>query len=214
VLHHHRDYLDASQTDRRAHVTIVRRAVDAGELERLLLASTGPGECWTAAMQRHSVRIRAVARAHRLPAHDADDVVQTTWLRLLEHRAYVRQPAALGAWLQTTARRESLRVLRENARLVPVDEDALDGEDPQLGPDARVHAGERRVVLGKAIAELPDRQRALMQALLDDSDPSYADLSRRLQMPIGSIGPTRARCFDRLRADARLTAVAGPDAGP
>jgi DNA-directed RNA polymerase specialized sigma24 family protein len=105
-------------------------------------------------------------------------------------------------------------MLRENASLVPVDDDALDGEDPQLGPDARVHAVERREALGKAIADLPDRQRALMQALLDDSDPSYADLSRRLQMPIGSIGPTRARCFDRLRADARLTAVVGPDAGP
>jgi RNA polymerase sigma factor (sigma-70 family) len=182
-----------------------------GALGRLLTAAAEPGETPSCVVRRLTTRIRAVARAHRLSAHDVEDVVQLTWLRLLEHGRDIREPAALGAWLHTTARRESLRVLREAARVQPVAEDAL--EEPVLMADAAAELERREAaaVLLDAISALPGRQRALMGAFLAEDAPSYAHIAHRLDMPIGSIGPTRARCMDRLRRDHRLAAVAGGD---
>jgi RNA polymerase sigma factor (sigma-70 family) len=182
-----------------------------GQIGRLLRAAAEPGETPACVVRRLTARIRAVARAHRLPAHDVEDVVQLTWLRLLEHGRDIREPAALGAWLHTTARRESLRVLHEAARLQPVADDALAEPVAAPGADDELEQREAAAVLARAIDALPARQRALMGALLADDGPSYAHIAHRLDMPIGSIGPTRARCMDRLRRDRRLASVAGHD---
>jgi RNA polymerase sigma factor (sigma-70 family) len=180
----------------------------AVELDRLLVAYAGRGEHTRPVLARLTTRIRAVARAHRLPAHQVDDVVQTTLLRLLEHRASIAEPRALGAWLRTTARHESLRVLRDGARVqfVCADEMHDQGEPSPLQP--HVEDAERRATLMAAIDELPPRQREVMLALLAEPEPSYAEIARTLDMPIGSIGPTRARALERLRQNTRLTAVA------
>jgi RNA polymerase sigma factor (sigma-70 family) len=175
------------------------------ELERLLLASADRGESCTSVVSRFTARIRSVARAHRLAAHDAEDVVQSTWLRLLEHADRVREPAALGGWLQTTARRESLRVLREGARTQPAGDDMPERAETGLGLQAALEGKERAALLAQAIAALPRRQRDLMLALLAEPEPSYAEIAAALGMPIGSIGPTRARCLERLRGDERLS---------
>src|SRR4051794_19089771 len=104
--HHYRSYIGTLEADRRTIRARTRPPVDARELERIVLAAaTGDGSAWSALIERFAARVRVVARAHRLGAHDVEDVVQTTWLRLLEHIDRVHEPGALGSWLQTTARR-------------------------------------------------------------------------------------------------------------
>jgi RNA polymerase sigma factor (sigma-70 family) len=179
----------------------------SSELERLLLAAAaGDASAWDSLVSRFTPRIRAVARAHRLGAHDTEDVVQTTWLKLFRHIGSVRDPEKLGAWLTTTARRESLRVLgAPSVAAADVDGRA----DPFMEPECPVEAAERRAALDGALHRLTERQRRLVRLLLSDEEPSYAEIGRALAMPIGSIGPTRARGLALLRADEDLRSVLG-----
>src|SRR4051812_46474876 len=161
-------------------------------------AAAGDGGAWSALIERFVARVRGVARAHRLAAHDIEDVVQTTWLRLLEHIDTVREPRALGAWLETTGRRESLRLLRERQREFPTQsEHILDrpvapvDEQRLVAAEHRAALAERRAALATALEQLPGRQRELVSMLFADSAPSYQTISSSLKLPIGSIGPTR-----------------------
>jgi len=142
----------------------------------------------------------AVARGHGLCAADAADVSQTTWLRLAEQLNHIREPERLGAWLGTTARRECLRTLRRQERQVSVDDFAdwmcADGALELIDDLAN---RDRDAELWTAFDALSGNCKALIRALLADPPPSYAELSDVFEMPIGSIGPTRARCLDRLR---------------
>lgn len=210
MLHHHNPgFIDTLQADRLARG---RRPVEAGELERLVAAAAAGDEpAWSALVDRFTTRVRAVARRHRLPAHDVEDVMQTTWMRLIEHIQRMREPLAVGAWLDTTSRRESLRMLRAQGRERPV-EDAAFADEPAAGAvDDRLEAFERHAALTLARERLPRRQRELLAMLLADPDRSYADIARTLDMPIGSIGPTRARCLARLRRDPHLGRVMSDD---
>jgi RNA polymerase sigma factor (sigma-70 family) len=155
---------------------------------------------------RHDRRLRRVARAYGLSTWDVDDVVQATWLQYLEHGDALREPSALGAWLETTARRLSLRVLQRRVReqlTATGDASAAGGAEPE----PELLAAERRSLLFGAVAGLPDRQRRLMRMLVLRPELSYEEVGRRLAMPVGSIGPTRARCLDRLSRDVRLRAL-------
>src|SRR4051812_6389043 len=147
-------------------------------------ATAGDGGAWSALIERFAARVRGVARAHRLGAHDVEDVVQTTWLRLFEHIGTVREPRALGAWLETTGRRESLRILRARQREFPTDrEHVLDRPVPPVDDQRLVVAergavlAERRAALAMALERLPGRQRALVSMLFADSAPSYEAIS-------------------------------------
>jgi RNA polymerase sigma factor (sigma-70 family) len=210
--HHHPHYIAATEADRRARAPKRRHPAEAGELERLMQAA-GRGEhaSWTALVERFTARVRAVARTHRLSAHDVDDVIQTTWLRLLEHIESVREPAALGAWLDTTARRESLRVIRDARRVCPTDED-LRGDEPG-GPtgEHELLEAEQRAILSAGVERLPATQRRLIAALLAEPPRSYAEISKALDTPTGSIGPTRARSLARLRRDPLLVRAIGQE---
>nr|WP_239029348.1 sigma-70 family RNA polymerase sigma factor [Pseudonocardia acidicola] len=150
----------------------------------------------------------SVATGHRLGPADAAEVVQTTWLRLLENLDRIREPERVGGWLATTARREALRLLAHRARELPAhDEVRLDRE--QAGtptPEDVFLGGERDRLVSEAFARLPDRCRQLLQLVVVVSPP-YAEVAAALDMPIGSIGPTRARCLERLR---RLLATTDP----
>ena len=143
--------------------------------------------------------LRAIARSYRLSPIDVDDVVQATWLRLLTHIHQLREPAAIGGWLATTARRESLRVLQAATREQLTDDPGLGDGAEDDGPDAGILAADRRAVLARALATLPDRHSALMTLLAEQSKPDYRQISTTLGMPIGSIGPTRARILARLQ---------------
>jgi RNA polymerase sigma factor (sigma-70 family) len=214
MLDHHRDFIDSVRADRHAAALRARPPADPGELERFLSSTAAPGERGQSVIQRLTARIRTVARGHRLPPHHVDDVVQNTWLRLLEHREDIREPRALGAWLQTTARHECLRVLRDGARSHPVEPAAIadHAEEPDLHIGAE--AAERRDALLQAIEALPRRQRQLMLALIAEPEPTYAEIARALDMPIGSIGPTRARALERLRGDRRLANIVAEPGRP
>ncbi len=164
-------------------------------------AADGDATAWDELVDRFSGLVWSVARGHGLGAADAADVVQTTWLRLAESLARIRDPERVGAWLVTTARRESLRVLRRGQRSIPsgveIGADCVSPDDS--GPDARVLRLERDRAVWTAFGALPSMCRTLLRVLLADPAPSYAEVSEALDMPIGSIGPRRARCLDRLR---------------
>jgi len=190
MRHQTRTYLDALEVDR------LRRLLN----EMVAAAAEGDQAAWSDLVARFRGRVIRVARAHGLDAHQADDVAQETWLRLYRNLGNVRDPFSLGAWIETTARRESLRVLAGRRREeltgddVGIDLPALDGTD-----DAVLE--ERKAALARGMMKLNGRQRALMQSLLVEPAPSYADVSVRVGIPIGSIGPTRGRCVRRLRQE-------------
>jgi RNA polymerase sigma factor (sigma-70 family) len=166
-------------------------------------------EAWRTLVERHDGLIRRVCRAHRLNHADAEDVRQTTWLRAFEHVDRLRNPHAIGGWLAMVARRECLSVLRHSARVCPSDDEMLERTSAaEAAADAPLLAGERRAAVRRALTTLPARDQALIGLLYGDVERSYADIGRTLAMPIGSIGPTRARALDRLRARAPLVGLA------
>src|SRR3954449_1219324 len=102
---------------------VMVRSRDMAEVADLVRAAAeGDRDAWDALVDRFNGLVWSVARSHRLSTVDASDVVQTTWLRLVEHLGRLQEPERVGAWLATTARRESLRTLRHSARQVPTDE--------------------------------------------------------------------------------------------
>jgi RNA polymerase sigma factor (sigma-70 family) len=150
--------------------------------------------------------LRSVTRFYRLSGWDADDVVQATWLAFLEHGRTLREPAAVGAWLMTTARRQSLRLLQGRMREHPTDDPML-GENLQADPHTEMLAAERRTALLGALEELPLPKRRLMTLLVAKPDMSYQEVGRTLGMPVGSIGPTRMRSISRLRDSPKLKSL-------
>ena len=163
-------------------------------------AQNGSQQAWGELVSRHAGLVWSVTRAHRLSESDAADVSQATWMRLVEHLGRIRDPEALPAWLATTARRESLRTLRSAARSVPCAETPETVDDgPEI--DDSLLNDERDGELWRAFSRLRESDQALLRMLASDPAPSYAEIAAALAMPIGSIGPTRARALERLRAE-------------
>jgi RNA polymerase sigma factor (sigma-70 family) len=180
------------------HPTPTLTHEEASEL--LSRARDGDQGAWETIVERHAGLVLAVARSHGLDAQAAADVSQVTWLRLVEHLGSVRQPERVGAWLATTARRESLRMLRLRGREQVVDVhdlDHLEGQTP--GPDLDLLAAERDAELWRAFASLSGACQRLLRLVVADPPLSYAEIAAALDRPIGSLGPTRRRCLDCLR---------------
>jgi RNA polymerase sigma factor (sigma-70 family) len=167
-------------------------------------ARDGDPRAWEAIVERFGGTIRAVTRGMRLSPADAEDVAQTTWLRLLQNIDRLHDPAALKAWLVTTARREALRSLQDCTRAFPTSDPILEEQPDAMVVEDHVAEAERGRALRAALDDLPTRARALLEMLVDRPDVSYDELSATLGMPVGSIGPTRGRSLQRLRANARL----------
>lgn len=165
-------------------------------------ARSGNDEAWTALVERFRPIVRAVARSYRLSDIDIEDVDQSVWLLLLEHAERIRDPCALPGWLITTTRRESLRLIRNRRRTIPVDPlTALNDDEARTDRalDADLLRLEEAQVLRESLDELPPIQRDLLRLLSDDPALTYREISVVLTMPVGSIGPTRARGLARLR---------------
>lgn len=163
----------------------------------------GDDAAWSALVGRYQGLIYSVPRRMGLAPEDASDVFQTVCVLLYQRLSTIREPARLGGWLLTTASREALRAARRGARRRrhgDLDDEAED-EPADVRPlaDERREALERAQILRSALAELPERCRLLLEEFLSADEPNYRDVARRLGIPIGSIGPTRARCFARLR---------------
>jgi RNA polymerase sigma factor (sigma-70 family) len=166
----------------------------------LARAAQGDQRAWDELVSEHTRLLWAVARSFRLDAADANDVVQTTWLRLVEHLDKIEDPSRLIGWLVTTARREAMRVLRRSGRERPVVEDTvLDRPDEGPPVDAALLVDERDRALWQAFSRLSERCRQLLRVAVTEPQ-AYDEISAALGMPVGSIGPTRRRCLTQLRA--------------
>jgi RNA polymerase sigma factor (sigma-70 family) len=189
----------------------VRTLESAGHLVQV--AADGNEQAWQELVDRYTGLLWSVARAYGLPAADAADVVQTAWLRLVERLGSLREPDRVAAWLATTVRHECLRTLRRAGRQVLADDDRpFEVLDPGPSPDARLITSERDAALWRSIDQLPERCRRLLRVLMSDPPPNYEDVSAALDMPVGSIGPTRRRCLEQLRRAVELAGVRA-DAG-
>jgi RNA polymerase sigma factor (sigma-70 family) len=171
-------------------------------------ATSGDERAWSALVDRFAKLVWAIARNHRLGADDAAEVSQTTWLRLAEHIDRLQDPSKVGGWLATTARHESLRVLRGAGRQIPMGDDMPEPDRPAPAIDEELLRSERDRMLWQAFSRLPARDQALLRLLISDPMPSYEEIGAAMGMPVGSIGPTRARCLERLRREAEVVELA------
>ena len=180
---------------------------EPGELTELVArASQGDAAAWNTVVERFSSLLWGVARGHRLRQEDAADVVQNTWLKLLDHLDSIKQPEALAGWLSTTAQHEALAVLRKGKRehLVRDDDLATNVPDEQaLALDAALLDDERDGELWTCFGHLSEPCQVLLRALMASDRPNYKVISEALGMAVGSIGPTRMRCLDKLREIVR-----------
>ena len=142
--------------------------------------------------------LHGIARACRLSIHSADDVVQNTMTVALTHLPRLRDPDAGLAWLSVIARREAIKISREERRTDPIGDQnswTVGGGDPEEIALARMACRE----LYRALAQLPERERKLLVFLFFDGGRDYATIAQELNMPIGSIGPTRQRGLKKVR---------------
>jgi RNA polymerase sigma factor (sigma-70 family) len=170
-------------------------------LEKLIRAAAdGDQAAWNAIVDRFQGLVWSTARAHRLSHADAAEVAQTTWLRLVENLGRIREPEKLAGWLATTARRESLRLIRVNGRELPNEDIEIFESPTDERPELALLTEERDATLWRAFTALSERCQGLLRLLVSEEEPSYETISAALDMPIGAIGPTRMRCLEKLRA--------------
>jgi RNA polymerase sigma factor (sigma-70 family) len=178
-------------------------------------ANSGDSTAWDELVGRYAPLVWSICRRYRLDRPDIDDVAQGVWLRLIERLPSLRDPAALPGWLATTTQRECLRVLRigqrreAHERPLPV-ETVAGGQSTMV--EQELLAAERDAALREAFAALPERCRRLLGLLIADPPVPYAEISATLGVPVGSIGPNRARCLDVLRRSPTLAALIGAGA--
>jgi RNA polymerase sigma factor (sigma-70 family) len=175
-------------------------------------AAQGEQQAWQGILDEYSGLVWSVARGFRLSEAQTADAVQTTWLRLVEHLTEIREPERLPGWLRTTTRRVCLSMVRDYCREQPTD----DVEPPttalqwspadDAGPETCAVRRDQQVLVRRAVSTLPPRQQALLGLLVSSPPKSYEEISAGLGIPVGSIGPTRARILARLRT---MLAAAG-----
>jgi RNA polymerase sigma factor (sigma-70 family) len=173
-------------------------------------AAGGDPAAWDEIVERYAPLVWSICARFGLSNHDREDVGQNVWLLLVEQLGKLREPAALPGWLATTTHRECLRVVtvaRKSERLGTGLDDALQFVDNTI-IDEEILMAERNAALRAAFAELPPKCRQLLAMLISDPPYSYAEISEKLQIPMGSIGPQRARCLERLRRSSALAGLA------
>ncbi|HZF92563.1 sigma-70 family RNA polymerase sigma factor [Streptomyces sp.] len=189
-------------------------ALDRADVGALVQSAVdGDAAAWKALVEGLSPLVWSVVRAHRLSDADAHEVYQTAWFRFAQHLGRIREPHKAGSWLATTARNESLKVIRGWQRLTPTDDPQLldrvsedrTPEQSLLDSEEAAAQSERVRRLWQEFEELGERCRQLLRVLMASPPPSYQEVSAALGIAVGSIGPLRQRCLRRLRArlDAR-----------
>lgn len=180
----------------------------------VMRARNGDQLAWNALVGRYSPLIWSLCRRYRLSGADAADVGQNVWLQLVNQLGKIRDPAALPGWLATTTRRECQRVLNRtqapHAALHAPDADNI--PDDQANTVEHVLAAERHAALREVLAHLPPSCQQLIALLIEDPPVPYAKISARLGIPIGSIGPNRRRCLDKLRHHPAIAALINAEA--
>jgi RNA polymerase sigma factor (sigma-70 family) len=180
------------------------------DAELVIACRNGDEAAWAEFVQRYERLIYAIPLRAGLSADDAAEIFQRTFVLLLEHIGRIEQPERIGAWLVTTTRRECWR-LQRRVRALPTqtltgdDEAVLDIPDPDLLPEATLLLLEQQHLVRQALAALDPRCRNLLHILFyRDTPPPYAEIAATLEISEGSIGPTRARCLQKLRQQFEL----------
>ena len=183
---------------------------DSPVTELVTQARNGEQQAWDALVEQYAPLVWSICRRYRLSGADADDAGQAVWLHLVDQLDNIRDPAALAGWLATTTRRECCRILRtaQKAQALgsALDPGDIPGEQAGTADDELLRA-ERHAALREAFTHLPPRCQQLIALLIEDLPVPYAEISARLGIPVGSIGPTRSRCLDRLRCHPAIAAL-------
>jgi RNA polymerase sigma factor (sigma-70 family) len=176
-------------------------------------ASGGDPDAWHELVERYASLVYTICARYRLSNHDIEDVGQSVWLLLVEQLGKLREPAALPGWLATTTARECLRVVTATNKAerlsTGLDDSVLFVDDTVI--DEEILVAERNAALRAAFAELPPRCQQLLSMLISDPPHSYTEINAKTGIPVGSIGPQRARCLDRLRRSNALAALGDGD---
>lgn len=171
----------------------------------------GDGSAWRELVDHYEPLLRRLARQYRLSGQDMDDAIQLTWLRCLEHIDQITHADRLRGWLATVCRRESIRLVTKRWREMALGEQSVtrlvDERQDEQDPGADMARRDAHDRLSRAISALPEKQRLVLIELLKEENRSYLELSRRLGLPVGSIGPTRQRAIARLRQDPQLAGL-------
>jgi RNA polymerase sigma factor (sigma-70 family) len=188
---------------------------DPEVIDLVTRARCGDRSAWDQLVDRYSPLIWSICRRWQLDRTDAEDVGQAVWLRLVEQLDNLRDPAALPGWLATTTQRECSRARRSRCRLaaggqVP-DAENLPDEQAATAEDVLFMA-ERHAALRAAFTDLPANWQQLLTLLTTDPPTPYAEISVKLGIPVGSIGPNRSRCLDRLRRHPALAVLIDAEA--
>jgi RNA polymerase sigma factor (sigma-70 family) len=178
-------------------------------------AKNGEQQAWDALVERYAPLIWSICRHYRLGVADAEDVGQAVWLNLVAHLDHLRDSAALPGWLATTTRRECGRVInaadaRRAGERVLIAETISDTETAAV--DEELLVAEQHAALRDALARMPPGCQQLLALLIADPPVPYAEISVRLGISVGSIGPNRRRCLDRLRRDPAIAALISTEA--
>jgi RNA polymerase sigma factor (sigma-70 family) len=178
-------------------------------------ARTGDKQAWDTLVEQYAPLIWSICGRHRLGA-DAEDISQNVWLHLVGQLDKIRDPAALPGWLATTTHRECLRLLRAARRPLAdgnvVDAETIPDEQARTAEEELLVA-ERHAALREAFRDLLPGERQLILILIEDPPVPYAEISARLGIPMGSIGPTRRRCLDKLHRHPAIAALINADSG-
>jgi RNA polymerase sigma factor (sigma-70 family) len=178
-------------------------------------ARNGDKQAWDELVERYAPLTWSICRRYRLSRANADDVSQTVWLRLADQLAFLSDPAVLPGWLATSTWRECDRVANA-ARGQQAPGHALDTEnipDNEMGAtELELHQAERNAALREAFAHLPPACQQLLAMLIQDPPVPYAEISAKLGIPVGSIGPDRSRCLDMMRRYPAIAALINTEA--
>jgi RNA polymerase sigma factor (sigma-70 family) len=174
-------------------------------------AADGDPAAWKTIVEKYSALLWSVVRRFRLGEAQSADAVQLTWLRLVENIHRIRDPKRLAGWLRVTAHRICVDLIRQSAHEKPVDryQDQANSRlavGYDLGNDEPAEAllrREREALVRRAVGRLPEKQRELLVLLVASPPLNYEEISDRLGIPVGSIGPTRGRILKRLRMELR-----------
>lgn len=187
---------------------------DPAVVALVLRARDGDKSAWNELVERYAPLVWSICRRYGLTEPDAEDVAQSIWLRLVEHLDVIREPAALPGWLAVTTRRECLSVLR--ARQSRQGVSAAAAADPTTHDAAQsveesVLVAERNAAIRAAFLQLPVHCQQLLSLLVHHPPLTYAEIGARLGMPVGGLGPRRARCLQKLRRCPALAALIEAD---
>lgn len=176
-------------------------------------AAGGDQTAWSALVDQFAQMVWSIARSFRLDEATAKDVSQTVWLRLVENLDKITDPERLPGWLATTCRREALRMMKLRDRAVPTEfEHDVEDESPSL-EEIFIEDEEVRGVVA-AFHTLSEDCRQLLRLLTVEPALSYEEISEVIDRPVGSLGPTRARCIERLKSAIRgISRAAGDSSG-